>query len=36
MCGDNKVSFDNSMVIDGPQSLMIRNRELAALNVDKP
>lgn len=32
--GDNKVSFDNSMVIDQALPLMIRNRELAALNVD--
>jgi sugar lactone lactonase YvrE len=32
--GDNKVSFDNSLVIDGASPLMIRNRELAALDVD--
>jgi sugar lactone lactonase YvrE len=35
--GDNKVSFDNSIVIDAvPSKLMIRNRELAALNVNTP
>ncbi|WP_245632204.1 glycosyl hydrolase family 28-related protein [Edaphobacter aggregans] len=32
--GDNKVSFDNSLVIDGASPLMIRNREFAALSVD--
>src|SRR4029453_14656858 len=32
--GDNKVSFDNSMVVDQASPLMIRNRELAALTVD--
>jgi sugar lactone lactonase YvrE len=32
--GDNKVSFDNSLVIDGASPLMIRNRELAALTVN--
>jgi sugar lactone lactonase YvrE len=32
--GDNKVSFDNSLVIDGPGEQMIRNREFAALTVD--
>ena len=32
--GDNKVSFDNSLVIDGPVQRMIRNREFAAMTVD--
>jgi sugar lactone lactonase YvrE len=32
--GDNKVSFDNSLVIDGASPLMIWNRELAALTVN--
>jgi sugar lactone lactonase YvrE len=32
--GDNKVSFDNSVVIDGVRQQFIRNREFAALTVD--
>ena len=32
--GDNKVSFDNSVVIDGVKRQFIRNREFAALTVD--
>jgi hypothetical protein len=32
--GDNKVSFDNSLVIDRQVQQMIRNREFAALTVD--
>src|SRR5882757_8269205 len=32
--GDNKVSFDNSVVIDGVMQQFIRNREFAALTVD--
>jgi len=32
--GDNKVSFDNSVVIDGSRRQFIRNREFAALTVD--
>jgi hypothetical protein len=32
--GDNKVSFDNSVAIDGIRPQFIRNREFAALTVD--
>src|SRR5216684_1390672 len=33
--GDNKVSFDNSVVIDGVRQQFIRNREFASLTIDK-
>ncbi|RZU41027.1 sugar lactone lactonase YvrE [Edaphobacter modestus] len=32
--GDNKVSFDNSVVIDGKATQVVRNREFASMTID--
>lgn len=32
--GDNKVSFDNSVVINRPTDILVRNREFASLTID--
>jgi sugar lactone lactonase YvrE len=32
--GDNKVSFDNSVVVNRPQPILIRHREFASLTID--
>jgi sugar lactone lactonase YvrE len=32
--GDNKVSFDNSVIVDGGTPQMVRNREFAAMTID--
>jgi sugar lactone lactonase YvrE len=32
--GDNKVSFDNSIIVDGKTPAQVRNREFASLTVD--
>jgi len=32
--GDNKVSFDNSVIVDGEVPQLIRNREFASITVD--